>query len=79
MFFAPLLVHSSAYLLKVCAYRGWQRVLWDHVRRTEWHNLGEPLIFIFSTLDWARVNCDSPDEWEKAGKPMEVQYYLHRD
>eukprot|EP00439_Symbiodinium_sp_Y106_P065563 s401_g10.t1 len=57
---------------QVRAYRGWQWVLRDHVRRTEWHNLDDPLISIFSTLDGARVNSDSPDEWEKAGKPMEV-------
>ena len=71
---APLLVHSFAHLLEVRAYRGWQWVLRDHVRRTEWHNLDDPLISIFSTLDGARVNSDSPDEWEKAGKPMEVQW-----
>ena len=25
------------------------------------------------------MNCDSADEWERASKPMEVDYYFHRD
>ena len=41
---AALLVHFSAYLLEARAYRGWQRFFRDHVRRTEGHNLAEPLI-----------------------------------
>ena len=76
---APLLVHSSAHLLEVRACRGWQRVLRDHLRRTECHVMDDPYcIAIFTTVDGAKVSCDSSEEWERAGKPMEVQYYLQR-
>ena len=69
---APLLVHSSAHLLEVRACRGWQRVLRDHGRRTECHAMDDPCISIFTTVDGAEVNCDSPEDWERAGKSMEA-------
>ena len=66
---APLLVHSSAHLLEVRACRGWQRVLRDHLRRTECHVMDDPYcIAIFTTVDGAKVSCDSSEEWGKSRK-----------
>ena len=48
------------------------RVLRDHGRRTECHAMDDPCISIFTTVDGAEVNCDSPEDWERAGKSMEA-------
>ncbi|CAE7719277.1 Armc2, partial [Symbiodinium sp. CCMP2592] len=75
---APLLLHSSAFVLEVRAYRGWQRVLRDHLGRTRPQDTMDDVyvITIFTSADGVKVSCDSPEDWERAGKQMEVQYYL---